>query len=146
MVYLPGTLSGTAISSGAAVIFSQIVNNDSRGTIVFNPVTGTVQINDTGFYQVTFGVSQISSTTVSGIWQLEINGVAPPPQQILELAQVASTGVTTFLHSLTNIIYLTTSGSILTLINNSGAVRTLNNVSTTSTGGPAAYMTIVKLK
>jgi hypothetical protein len=108
----------------------------NSGAIGSPGTTGAgIQINSTGFYQVTFGV--IPNNNADG-WDLTIGTTSANG-----LRMGGSTGVTT---SLSVIVEITTSGTILSLINDTGAARNLTGITTASGGaGTIAFMTIVKL-
>ena len=50
------------------------------------------------------------------------------------------------MYNLTTIVKASVNPTTMTLVNKSGATQTLNNVSKTLLGGPAAYMTIIVLE
>jgi len=103
---------------------------------------GIVQIASLGTYQITFGVS--ISGNVASTFQLRVNGVSPPPSQ--QIADFIQAGGAMYLTAQTILVRITVNPSTLTLVNTSGANRNLNNASGLATGGPVAYMTIVKLQ
>jgi len=100
-----------------------------------NSGTAAIQIDDTGFYQVTFGV--MSSATNNTPWSLEINGVQISQYQTNNRAAGQMDAITV-------IIQITTSGSSIAFVNNTGANR--NIVDSGGTGvTPCAFLTIVKV-
>jgi hypothetical protein len=105
---------------------------------------GNVTIERPGYYQVTFGVmpTAVSITTVAS-FHLVVNGVSGGTPATLEFIQPAGEQN---MYSMTTFIQTTNTSSSV-LINNGGtASTTLNNAVATSTGGPAAYLTIVRLQ
>jgi hypothetical protein len=100
-----------------------------------------VQIASTGFYQVTFGVGAPPGNAI--LFGLSVNGATVPPQQLIDVATPAGALV---ISQLTVIIQATTNPTFLTIVNNSGSTFDLNNNTASAVGGPAAYMTITKIK
>ncbi len=145
MAYLAGSAGGTAVANTATVGLNVLVNTP-EGSNISIPAAGSVQIADNGFYQVTFGVMATFGTAVAtGAFQLRVNGVNTTPQTI-EFKQIATAGGENSMYSLTVIVNIGVNPSTLSIVNTSGVAVTLNNVSATAAGGPAAYMTVLKLQ
>jgi len=98
--------------------------------------TAAFQINDTGYYQVTYGLAQTEVNARP--WELRLNNVSLPYAQIY-------TKTANIMAVISVIVQITTSGSQLTIFNNTGATATIANLSGSATI-PAAYFMIVKLK
>ncbi len=144
MAYLAGSAGGTAVANTATVGLNVLVNTPG-GSNISIPAAGSVQIADNGFYQVTFGVMATPGTAVAtGAFQLRVNGVNTTPQTV-EFKQIATAGGENSMYSLTVIVNIS-NPSTLSIVNTSGVAVTLNNVGATAGGGPAAYMTMLKLQ
>jgi hypothetical protein len=102
--------------------------------------TTGIQIADTGFYQVTFGVGTVAEGT---IWGLSLNGAAVTAQNTLQTAITSGGGVTTGVMSMTVIINATVNPTTVRIFSVSGAA-TVNSPGAVATA-VAAYMTIIKL-
>lgn len=80
---------------------------------------------------------------------MELAGVSGVIQQIMEYAESGSgvgQGAQDPIFSMTTIVQVTTNPTAITVVNTTGATRSINNASLTVTGGPAATMTIIQLK
>jgi hypothetical protein len=135
MVYLPGSAGGTAVANNAAVPFSVLTPSSSSGATL---VGSALVLAEEGVYQVTFGFAFNANATSA--FEIQVNGVTPGAQAEIQGIQA---GGNRFMSSLTTIIAVPAGGS-LTLVNVSGAARTLNNATATA-ASPAAYITAVKL-
>jgi hypothetical protein len=136
-----------AIGGPAPLAFTGAIASPSN--ISLNATTHIVTIADTGFYQITFGLNQITNNATN--WQLTINS---------RTTNVAGYGlgfVSADLHmqSLTVILQVTTNPTTLAITNNSNAIQQLTSPLgmgplTPATGlanqAVAAYMTIIKLQ
>jgi hypothetical protein len=147
MIYLPGVTvtSGISISSNGAIPFSVIGRQAPVSAISLNTSNGIISIATTGFYQITIGVSPVSTTaTVTSTFQIELGGASGGGviQQTLEFVNLNS-GFQSY--SITTIVQISTNPTTMTVTNTSAA-RSLNNESGTTTGGPAAYITIIGLQ
>ncbi len=139
-IYLPGG-AATAVAAGATVPFTQIQNQPANSHITLNAVTGVVTIKDTGFYQVSYGILEI--TNLANLKpSLRLNGAIQANQQFTGSTNV---GTVKALLSMTTIVRITTSGSTLDVFNSGGAGWSLNSTDG-ATGGVSAFMTIVKLQ
>jgi len=94
-------------------------------------------------YLITFGIEPAANA--SYLFELRITSpvVATATYQKLNLT---TSGGTELMHNLTIILNIPSNPTQLQLINNSGSARTINNSSNVIDAGPAAYVTIVKLK
>lgn len=156
MVYLPGSSSGTAVASGCPVPFSSITNTPSNTNFSLSNGTffaaGTVNVNATGYYLVTFGIMPVATTTTTGAFALEINQVSGVAQQSIDFNQtVSGLGVGEEVHiqqmyTLTTLIHITSAPSTLQVFNISSSGSITLNDERASSSGIAAYMTIVKLQ
>jgi hypothetical protein len=133
---LLGSSGGTTVSSGSTVVLSQLASTPPGTKLSL--ASGIITVNDTGFYQVTFGVS---STTASTIIQLHISTIANAAQNVAEAGALTTNVRGMF--SQTVIIQLTTIGSTISLVNATAGSVTLNDI--VSGSGPCAYISIVKL-
>jgi len=105
--------------------------------------TGRVQINDTGFYMVSFGVIQSAAAT-NQFWGLEVNGAT----QFHSVTNLSTNMTNRNYAAMTTIISITSVGSIVTVVNLGATANVQNTVAaqTGTNGAPAAYMTILKLR
>jgi hypothetical protein len=136
------------VPNGEPIDLTTIVNTPTPTNITLTPGVsppppgGTVTINDTGFYQVTYGVRALGT---NNSWRLTVNGAAVAGQS-LGFDTTGALGATIpILESLTVIVNIAVAGTTLQIVNNSGGAKTLS----TAGGAPscvAAYMTIVKLQ
>jgi len=122
---------------GAGVTDTALINRPSNtrlNLITTGASSGSIQINDTGYYQVTYGVAISTPNTTN--WNLAINGTTITYTRLI-------TRATFTLISITVIIPITTPGSTLAIVNNTGATRTLSD----NAGGaaPSAYLCIEKV-
>jgi hypothetical protein len=153
MVYAQ-TSSGTNVNlvSGDAVPFSTIANQAPGTKMTLTPgsnaapsaTTGVVTINDTGFYQVTFGVLPKANATET--FELRINdltGVAGPVSDPFLVMDYISGAAGRYFSNLTVIINVTTKGTTLTVNTTSAVVLGTQQGATQKVYG---YMTILKLQ
>jgi hypothetical protein len=105
---------------------------------IVNSGTSTAAINvaDTGFYQITYGVSVNSGNAVV---KLQLNAAAVLAQQTIQTS--AATGQLT---TATCIVQITTNPTTVQLVNITGSSITLQNPAGTSTS-VLAFMSIIKL-
>ncbi len=140
--------TGVTVANNANIVFTGIFNRPTPTRISL--VGGSVTINDTGYYQLSYGavVSALATT-----FQLRITDAAANtfnPGQGYYLETIAAGGAQ-FVHAHTVVIKiapgvgsLTTPPFTVNLTNISGANRTLQNLTSTATG-PVAWMSIIKL-
>ena len=146
---MQGALANTNNTVGAnmAVPFTTITRSPPSSSISLDTTgTGIITLATTGNYQITFGVMPVASTataTASFILTLSTDGVTSVEQQTLEYQSSANSQI---MYNLTTIVKASVNPTTMTLVNKSGATQTLNNVSKTLLGGPAAYMTIIVLE
>ncbi len=141
--FILNSVSGTTVNDGDFVPFTMAnFTNTPPGTnlSIINGGTGSagVEIADTGFYQITYGVSVGSPNT---IWQIKLGGGGGPSlgQQTLQTA-----GLSAQLCTATCIIEITANPTTVGLQNITGANALLqNNLNTVS--AIVAFMTLVKL-
>jgi hypothetical protein len=146
MIYLPGvtTTSGITVGNSSAIVFTQIVQQATGSSISLNTTNGQISIADTGFFQITFGVTPNSTTTTStSQFQLQLAGASGVIQQIMEFKQPANAAS---MVSMTTIVRITTNPTVVTVVNTSGGTRTISNISRLTTGAPAAYVNIIQLQ
>jgi hypothetical protein len=126
--------------------FSNLMNNPPGSNISLIAPTGTIQIADTGYYQLTLGVmvSSTSPTSSTTNFQLIVNGVATPTPY--SLAPATTLGAPGIMDVVSFILQVTTNPTTITLRNTSGIGVNLNNVTATAAGRAAAYITIQKLQ
>lgn len=130
-IFLNGSAEGTAVDADTSIPFATIANTPVGTNITY--ASPLVTISDTGFYLVTFGVSTRQSNEA---FQLLVNGMGAT-ENTLELS--ASNTILT----MTTIINITMNPSTLE-IRNVSSNATVNDRN--DGGGPAAYITIVKLQ
>ena len=135
--YLLGSAGGTVVAAGATVILNQLVSTPPGTKLSL--ASGLITVNDTGFYQVTFGASSASASTPI---QLRISTIANAAQNVAEAGGTANN--TRGMFSQTVIIQITTIGSTISLVNAKASSVTLNDLLLGS--GPCAYISIVKLR
>ena len=142
MFYLAGGATVPVLNGGTVPL--NIMVNQLPGSALSLPSTGNIQISDTGYYLISFGVS-VRTNTTPGIFRLELTppGGSAPVYQILDFRQVAGQNG---MYSITSIVRITTNPTTIRLVNRSGASFNIGNASTLPTGGPAAYVTIIKIK
>lgn len=138
-VYLLG--GGTTVTNNMNVPFSSSnLINTPPGTklSIVNSATAlaAVSIADTGYYEVSFGVSVSSG---NAIFEITLNGAPTLPEQTLQ-----TSAATLQLTSLTCIVQITINPTTIGLVNITGADVLLQNFSGTSSS-VVAYMTITKL-
>jgi hypothetical protein len=96
-------------------------------------INGNVQVADTGYYQLTFGIYSGDGTTIP--FEAQLNGVPDTTRSI----------VTRILGTMANmsvIVQITVNPTTIALVNEGGATFTFL---TTSTRTPVAFMTVIKL-
>jgi len=145
MAYLVGTPVNVIPIGGVVPLTSPLLNTAPGTKLSLVTVGGGngVQIADTGFYQVTFGVApKLPLLTLAGAFQLKVNGVNTVPNTV-EFGLIASVSA---LYSETVIVNVTVNPSTLTLVNESSTAVSLQNITGTAGGGPGAYITILKLQ
>jgi hypothetical protein len=151
MIYL----SGSASSTGASVAIDSAIPFDSitgqaAGSKISLPSNGTISINDTGLYQITFGTI-IRGVESNGQWGIWINGVnpvtAPSSYLIMEFAQASSSGQQSLYSLTTNVRLSATPPTTIQIVNTSPSNDTLTvgNVSA-APAATAAFFTIIKLQ
>jgi hypothetical protein len=143
-LYLTGSLN--SIPPGSAIPFTNFSNESPETKITFNGPTGVITIASSGYYQVAFGVMLDTTATATqaapAIFNLVVNSQATvPSQQIIEIAQPMTT--IQQMYSLTTILQLTGSSSTISIVNGGANTIAINGA---GTGGPAAYVTILKLQ
>jgi hypothetical protein len=132
---------GTSVANGANVPFTSAnFINTPPGTrlSIVNSGTATAAINiaDTGYYQITYGVSAASGFS---IFALSVGGVTSA-QQTLQTS--AATGQLT---AATCIVQVASNPTQVALVNSTGASVTLQNFSGTS-NTILAFITITKVR
>jgi hypothetical protein len=123
------TTATTAVAAGSSFTLTNFDNVALGSKLVLSG--GNIVVNDTGFYQVTFGVR--SGATLSSV-QLQLNSVASTPQS---LHTVSGTMV-----NLTVVVRIVTKPTTLRIQNVVGGTITPTVL---QAGEPTIYMTIVKL-
>ncbi len=143
MAYLVGTT--TSVPSATVVPMTALINTPAGTKITLpTPSNGAVQIADTGYYQVTYGVAPVLGTAIAaGAFPLQLNTVNIGVPNTVEFTKLTTQ---TGLYSETVIVHITVNPSTLRILNSSGVPVTLQSVSNSATGGPGAYMTILKLQ
>jgi hypothetical protein len=136
---LPGTVSGTTVSTTAIVAFSQ-TQAQASGSNISNS-SGQITINDTGFYLVSFGAN-LYDTTGNIQFGLEVGSTKTITAS--GNPNFSASGANTVI-SFSTVIQLTSSGTVLS-VKNTGSNNAKVNDSTLDTTGTAAYITIVKLQ
>jgi hypothetical protein len=134
------------VTAGTNVQFPIAGNpvNNPPGSKITMQSAGVVNIADSGFYQVTFG-AQPSASATSGLFELKVNGASPVTgvgSSTLALDWINATN-TRFMQSITTIIEISNPSTLTLTATNT---TTIHNGSATLAGGPAAYMTIIKLR
>jgi hypothetical protein len=149
--FLSGSVAGTAVTNGGSIVFGGLENQAPNSKLALGNVSG-VTINDTGFYQVSFGVTVQQPTGTLSTFKLTggsatsiLNAECIP----LFYSNTATSGLFGFMISNSVILQVTVNPTTLNLQNSSGATVTLNNPSqalTSPSTAVAAYMTIIKLQ
>jgi hypothetical protein len=134
-------VASTTVANGANVPFTSanFVNTPPVTSLsIVNSGTSTAAINiaNSGFYQVTFGVSVSSGNALFGI---TVNGAAVPVQQTFQTS--AATGQLT---AMSCIIQVTANPTTVGLQNVTGSSVILQNFSGTS-NSVLAFISIIKL-
>ena len=143
IVALRGVVGGTVVVNNANVPFTAadfIVTPPGTSLSIVNSGTSTSAINiaDTGYYQITFAFRPTGGNIFT--FGLSIGGAAPV------FPNTMAVGPTIDSFTLTVPIQIVTNPTTVGLRNISGVSATLNNFSATTTGPPAAFITIVKLR
>ena len=93
---------------------------------------------------MTFGVAPLLGTAVTaGAFQLQANSTYLGVPNTIEFTKLTTQ---TGMYSETVIVHVTVNPTTLRIVNTSGTSVTLESVSNSTTGGPGAYMTILKLQ
>jgi hypothetical protein len=130
--------NAVAVANGAPILFTNIVDQPANSKISL--AAGIVTVNDTGFYQVTWGVC-LNANTANQKYALRENGVA----STTKVANTTTAGGGDVLVSCTAITQVTTKPFTFAILNQTGAAvtpTTSNNLAP----GVGAYMTIIKLQ
>lgn len=141
-LFLLGSALGTTVTNTAFVPFTSanFVNTPSGTNLsIVNSGTSSAAINiaDTGFYQVNYGVSV---STGNALFNIKTGGGADLPQQTIQTS--AATGQLT---TATCILQITTNPTTVGLSNITGSSVTLINPSA-SESSVVAFISIVKLQ
>jgi hypothetical protein len=138
------SFSGTSmVAVGANIPFAAVVYSPA-GTHISIQTTGVITINATGFYQITWGYSQMlmqngimqlnGTNFTTGIWfVLQAASPSPPVPKMITIS---------------NIIHITTAPATVFIENTGSSTVTVAPVGAAMGGGtcPAAFMSIVKLQ
>ena len=122
---------GGTVAAGAAVPYDFLISLAPNSRISL-PSPGNIQISDTGYYQISFGV--YGSTTTSFTFQVSINGVLDP-------ATKATSRVNFGQGMMTGLIRITQNPSTVSIININAATFTAANSSVVY----PAFLAIIKL-
>ncbi len=143
----PGS-AGQLVNNNAAIPFpiTGNPNPSAPGTKISMSAAGSIEISDTGWYQLSWG---FQSSSNPGKFQVQLNGVGvglgPNTAQIDYAEDVTGSTGDRYMNSETILVHVTTNPSTIKVVNNSGSSITLNNGSETSAGGPIAYVTLIKI-
>jgi hypothetical protein len=123
------------------VSFNNLVQTAPSTNIISSG--GTPKIQSTGYYQITFGVMAAkASITIPYSFYLSMNSGGALPQNTIEFIQPTTEQN---MYSMTTIVPISVNPTTVALVNGAAAAAGLNNATVSSTGAPAAYMTITKL-
>jgi hypothetical protein len=144
-------MSHISVSNGSPIPFPigpANPNPAAPGTNISVPALGTIEIADTGWYQVTFG---FMTTASNAIFDLEtsitlVSGYSPVPFGPNLAIINSSTGLfaSNIMQGLTLILQVTTNPTYIQIINTTGGSVTLENGSGSGCSS-LAYITIVKI-
>lgn len=149
-----GSVSGTVVGINSPVPFSSTNFISTPPGTRLTMSGSSIVVNDTGFYQVTFGVSNSTNTLAGGegpasVFSLAVNGTTSPFNTLTTTNSDNNYGtyraIVVGMCTATAIINITQSGSTISLINETGVSITLNDTSLSGIG-PCAYIVIVKLQ
>jgi hypothetical protein len=118
------------VNPGAAVIFAE--TDVLEGSISYNSITGTITLNNPGFYMVTYG---FTATTNNRQFLLQLNGV--------NISGSSCDSATSNLQGLSVTFQTTLPLSTLQLINNSGIATILQ---TTTPGSEEAFIVVQQIQ
>jgi hypothetical protein len=107
------------------------LSNTPPGSLLSLDGNGNILINDTGFYQVSWGVSMANTA----LFQLRVNSVSGVLQQTIN-----NNAVTTLVGQ-TVVVRITSPGQTLSIFNVTGSPVNIGF----SVNSVAAYMTVIKL-
>jgi hypothetical protein len=129
------------VTAGSKVPFTAAnLVNTAPGTRISLTSTGVLTINDTGYYQVTFGITASSGVCA---FTLESSNFATGTQYVAQAGFTPMQTTPRGMYTQTVVILLTASPSTLSLVN-TGATVTLQDIG--GGVGPEAFITIFKLK
>jgi hypothetical protein len=133
---------GTSQSSaaGAFVTFTALTNTPVGSGITVNGALNQLTIKNIGYYQITFGISLVTTSSGAPRFGMSINGGTAAVNNSIE--PVTGDG----LINMTVIIHVTTANTTIQLQNTSvSGTDSINDVNRTGQA-PAAYMTIIRLQ
>lgn len=141
--FILNSAGGTSVGSNdfvpfTAANFTNTPPSTSLSIVNSGTSSAAIQVADTGFYQVTYGVSVGAPNT---IWQIKLGGAGGPSvgQQTLQTA-----GLSAQLTTATCIVEVTANPTTVGLQNISGASELLQN-NNTSESSVVAFICILKL-
>jgi hypothetical protein len=115
--------------------------------------TGVIQIANTGWYQMTWGII-IGTTSSTARFAVMVNNgsgfvTSPLGPNVAEIdCNTGSNGLTVadaILQSITVLIHVTAIPATVVIQNIGGGSVTLNNGSNSAAGGPCAYATFIRI-
>jgi len=132
---LSTTGSGTSVANNAVVALSTLTNTAPSTNLSL--AAGLITIADTGYYQVTFGVSV---DTAYSIFEASVASASGTSYYTLQTSSV--TGQLTVLSF---VFQVTVNPTTIGILNRSGATVNLQSFSGGTTDSVVAFMTIVKM-
>jgi hypothetical protein len=153
MIYLSGTsaVNGYPILSGGNIFATGCTANPYNSLTVQASASPNIgmTLTNAGIYQVTFGIGVGANDQASTAYTftLSIDGsTAATAKPYSTISFLSEDGHQRNLVSFTTIITVT-AGQTLSILNASGGTRYINSpVNAAATAGPAAYISVIRLK